>query len=92
MTYKVICPACGKKVSRWYIFLEPKVYHRCRGCSVEFRTNWMGAVFVIGIEMLWFALEELHVLSPVAAIGLIAATCVLAIWLLPYFSPTQRRE
>jgi len=57
-----------------------------------FRTSWTGAVIVVAVEILWFVLERMHIISPYIALALILITCGLAIWLLPYFTPTRLKR
>lgn len=92
MNYKLSCPACGKRVSRWLAFSEPIIFHRCRGCGIHFPTSWTATFVVVAIEIGWLVLERMRIISPWVAIGLVLLTCVLAIWLLPYFSPTILKD
>ena len=91
MNYRVTCPSCGKKVSRWHIFGEPTIYHRCRSCGTEFSTGWAGVIIVVAVELFWFALERFQVISSHLAIALVLVTCVLAVWLLPYFTSVRSK-
>jgi hypothetical protein len=78
-------------MSRWYIFCEPVIYHRCRGCGVKYRSGWVSPVVVVAIALIWFMLERMHYISPYTAIGLLLVTFVLTIWLVPYFANVHRK-
>ena len=90
--YKLSCPSCKKRVSRWFIFFEPVVYHRCRGCGVKFRTSSVSTLAFVALATLWFALERKHVISPVIALVLVLITLVLMICLVPYFTPVHQSD
>ena len=86
MKYKIVCPVCGKRVSRWRVFLDPTIFHRCRDCGLRFRTRWTETLLVVATLFAWFILEKTRIISPLVAIGLVSLTGALAIWLLPYFT------
>ena len=69
--------------------MEPTLYHRCRGCGALFRMSWISAIIVVVVQLLWFALEKLHIISPYIALVLLLVTFGLAVWLLPYLTPTR---
>jgi hypothetical protein len=46
----------------------------------------------VSIQIFWFILHYLGLVSRYGAIGLLLVTCGLALWLLPYFSPTTLRQ
>src|SRR5215469_8418052 len=95
MNYKVSCPSCGMRASRWRIFGVPSIYCRCRGCGATFgltAAGWGSMFVVIVVEILLFVLGHSQVISRFVAIGALIATCALAIWLLPYFSPVKLRS
>jgi uncharacterized protein (DUF983 family) len=92
MEYKTSCPNCRKRVSRWYIFFEPTFYHRCRGCGAKFRMNHVDTLIALIIATVCCVLERMHLISPMVVVGLLLATMIVWIWLLPYFSPTQLKR
>src|ERR1043166_3218928 len=95
MNYKVSCPSCGLRATRWQIFGSPTIYHRCRGCGASFgltAAGWCSMFGVIALQIGWFVLAQFQVVSRYTAIALLLATCGLAIWLLPYFSPVKLRK
>jgi uncharacterized protein (DUF983 family) len=88
MTYKTLCPACGSKISRRYIFFEPKWKHRCRSCGILLRSGRGGVVatfVIVGIFLLCFAAYRAHMLSAPLAATLILAIGVGSFVLFPYF-------
>ena len=92
MRYKASCPTCGKKVSRWFIFFEPTIYHRCRGCGLRHRmglAGWIMTFVVIALALLWFALFRMHIVSAYFAITLLLTTLALTVWLFPYLCSVQ---
>ncbi len=92
MNYKFSCPSCGRRTSRWHIFLEPVIYHRCRGCGARFRTTlsgWLATCAVVALQVAYFILARRRVIAPYQAIALVVGICGLAIWLLPYFTPAR---
>jgi hypothetical protein len=44
---------------------------------------------VAGIQLVWFCLGMFGLLQPYVAFDFMAATCALAVWLLPNFTPVQ---
>jgi hypothetical protein len=95
VSYKLSCPACGRRVSRWHAFTEPTLFHRCRGCGTLLRAAWAGTLLVVAVEIAWFVLYRMRIISALTAIGLLLLTFALAVWLLPYFTPAivkQRAE
>ena len=92
MNYKISCPSCGTKVSRWHIFCEPALHHRCRKCDARIRVGligWLATFAVVAVQILWFVLYRRHLISLYLAIGLLLVTCGLAIWILPYLTPVH---
>ena len=92
MDYKASCPKCGKKVSRWYIFGQPTIHHRCRACGVLFRPTLAGnlvTVSFLALAVLWFVMLQTHVLSPLVVIVLLLITGIVMVWLLPYIMPVR---
>ncbi len=51
--------------------------------------GWVATLVVLAVLILWFVMDQMHVISPLVAIGLTVATCGLAAWLLPYFLPVR---
>jgi uncharacterized protein (DUF983 family) len=95
MNYKACCPVCGGRASRWHLFTSPRIYHRCRSCGANFRLTAAGHASVFAVVVLqvgWYLLVQLQIISHYVAIGLLLATCASAIWLLPYLSPLRLRE
>jgi len=96
MEYKIVCPKCGARLSRWHWMLSVTEY-RCRNCQARFCMTFLGWLMTVGVileEFLWFALFQVKVISMGVAIGLVVATCVVGTWALPYWTPVQpaRRE
>jgi rubredoxin len=94
MDYKASCPSCGMKMARRYIFSEPTIYHRCRGCGVRYRpTNGahLAMIGFLGIFILVFLLRRMHVIVFSLEFGLIAVTFGIWVWLAPYIMPVQLR-
>jgi hypothetical protein len=92
MNYKAFCPTCGTKVSRWRLFSTPVIYYRCSQCGASFRVSaagWVATFIVVAVQLCWFALYRVGIISSYVAIGLLLLTCGLAVWLLPYFSPVR---
>ena len=93
MTYRISCPDCSAKVSRWQCFLTPTLDYRCRKCGAKFRISpvgWLVALVVVVLQVLWFLLALRHVISAQIALLLILLTCILSLWLLPYLTPVNR--
>ena len=80
MTYKLSCPACGTKMSRWQ-FSPPAIYYRCRECGARLRLSaagWIATFVVITGQFLWFVLYRNGSISNYVGIGLALLTCDLA--------------
>ena len=95
MDYKASCPNCNKRMSRWHIFGEPTIYHRCRGCGVRFRPTLAGNLAIIGFLVLaaiLFALVRMRVLSPLAALVLLMVKLVIMVWIAPYITPVKVKQ
>src|SRR5260370_9892236 len=89
MVYKISCPSCGARLSRWH-WMTSAIHYRCRSCGVRFRmraSGWALYFAVIAIEVFWYVLFRMHVVSSYVAIGLILVTCGLATWYLPFLTP-----
>jgi uncharacterized protein (DUF983 family) len=87
--YKTICPACGAKLSRRYMFFEPKWTHRCRSCGTLLRSSVVGVVatfFVVAVLLVCFVAYFAHLLSAVVAITLLLLIAVASFILLPYLT------
>ncbi len=40
MKIRAICPACGERISRWWVIkLIPEYRHRCPACSVRIKSK-----------------------------------------------------
>lgn len=95
MNYKMACPSCETRVSRWHMFTSPAIYHRCRGCGALFRittAGWLATMTVVALQILWFVLTEMGVISRSAAIIFLLVTFAISVWLLPYFSPVHLKH
>ena len=93
MTYKISCPDCQTNVPRWQCFLTLRLDYRCRKCGATFRISgagWIIAAAVTTLQVTWFLLAIRRVISPVFGLVLVSLTCLLALWLLPYFVPVNR--
>jgi hypothetical protein len=51
--------------------------------------GWFLALGIIAVQIAWYVLYRLHIISSYAGIGLLLITCGLATWLLPYFTPVK---
>jgi hypothetical protein len=94
MRYKIACPSCGAKLSRWH-WIFSAIYYRCRSCGILFGMTALGwAVYltVVAVEIFWYALCRLHFISSYVAIVLVVVTCAFGVWLLPYLTPVQFRR
>jgi hypothetical protein len=92
MEYKIKCPACETRLSRWRYFSSLSIHYRCRNCGGRFRMTAQGFAItfaVAGVQLVWFCLGVVGVLQPYVAFDFLAATCALAIWLLPNYTPVQ---
>src|SRR5262245_53745062 len=92
MHYQCSCPQCGKKVSRWYIFCEPTIYHRCRSCGARHRvsvTGWVVGFIPIGLALICLLMFERQIISWQIGVGFLVFVLALTIWLLPYFMPVR---
>jgi apolipoprotein N-acyltransferase len=92
MDYKIICPGCGTRLSRWRYFSTLSIYYRCPGCAARFRLTAKGFAITFavgGVQILWVVLDLLDVISWYVAIDFLLATCALALWLLPLWTPVQ---
>jgi hypothetical protein len=91
MTYKFSCPSCGTKVSRWRIFFEI-VNTRCKGCGSRLAVTPLGWVVIFGVvalEILWYAVTRMRMISTYTGMIFVVVTCVLAIWYIPYLMPVR---
>jgi len=69
--------------------------HSCRDCGARFRATalgWVATLVVLAVLILWFVMFQMHLISPLVAIALTVATCGLATWLLPYFTPVRLEQ
>ena len=92
MKYKIICPVCGTKLSRWHYFSTASIHCQCRSCGARFRMTtfgWLLTLFVVMLEILLLVLFRREFISRLTALGLLLTTCALAIWLLPSLTPVQ---
>ena len=89
MDYKAACPKCGKKLSRWYIFCEPTIYHQCRECGTAFRPTLAANLSAIGfilLNIVLYVLVRRDILSVPLALALIAFATPLIIWIFLYIT------
>jgi hypothetical protein len=87
MDYKITCPKCGTKLSRWHYFSTMSIYYRCRSCNAQFRmttAGWLISLGVVALEIGCFVLYRLHFIPAYLAIDLLLIVCSLAVWLLPF--------
>jgi hypothetical protein len=92
MNYKIICPACSTRLSRWRYFSTLSIYYRCPRCGARFRMTARGfAVTFAAVAVLFFsvALFSFGVVSWYVALDLLFVTGGLALWLLPLLTPVQ---
>ena len=95
MDYKIKCPDCGTRLSRWHYFSSISIHYRCRDCGGRFRMTGKGFVItfaVSGLLGVWFGLGLIGVLPFYMAFDFLAATCAVAIWLLPNLTPVQAEQ
>jgi hypothetical protein len=89
MRYKASCPNCGKKISRWFIFCEPTIFHRCRGCGLRSRMGfggWVAIFAMIALAVICDLLFRHHIISGPVVIILLLMLLFSTIWLYPYVS------
>lgn len=92
MDYKIICPACRTRLSRWRYFSTLSIYYRCPRCCARFRMTAKGfavtfaavAVLSFSVALYWFGIVSWYV-----ALDLLFVTGGLALWLLPLLTPVQ---
>jgi len=92
MDYKIICPGCTTRLSRWRYFSTLSIYYRCPRCGARFRMTAKGfavtfaavAVLSFSVALYWFGVVSWYV-----ALDLLFATGGLALWLLPLLTPVQ---
>lgn len=92
MRYKASCPSCGSKISRWFIFCEPSINHRCRKCGARIgmaTAGWLCVLAVVAIQIMWFLMGWAHTIRRWQAITLLLLTCGLTIWWGPYLISLQ---
>ena len=91
---KITCQACQSKYTIADDKIQGKVAKiRCRKCGATFRISgagWIIAAAVTTLQVTWFLLAIRRVISPVFGLVLVSLTCLLALWLLPYFVPVNR--
>ena len=92
MIYKMICPNCGTKLSRFDYCTTPSIDYTCRKCATKFRMTaigWFITFAVVLFEMVAFALYILKIIPPWALIIFILGICALAVWLIPFMTPVK---
>jgi hypothetical protein len=92
MDYKIICPGCGTRLSRWRYFSTLSIYYRCPRCGARFRMTGKGfTVTFAAVAVLFFpvALYWLGLVSWYVAMDLLFVAGGLALWLLPLLTPVQ---
>jgi uncharacterized protein (DUF983 family) len=88
MDYKCSCPKCATRMSRWYIFCQPTIYHRCRNCGARYRlpaSGWLIAFIPIPLALLLHFMAREQIISRQIALGLLILLLVITVLLLPYF-------
>jgi len=92
MDYKIICPGCKTRLSRWRYFSTLSIYYRCPDCGARFRMTGKGfAITIAASAVLFFsvALNLFGVVSWYVAMDLLFVIGGLALWLLPLLTPVQ---
>ena len=92
MTYKMICPDCGAKLSRFDYCTTPSIDYTCRKCATKFRMTaigWLITSVVVALEMAAFTLYIMKILPPWVLIVFILGICALAVWLIPFLTPVK---
>jgi DNA-directed RNA polymerase subunit RPC12/RpoP len=92
MDYKVKCPDCGTRLSRWRYFSSLSVYYRCQKCAARYRMTARGFAITLAaacVPLVWAALDLLDVISWYVAVDFLVLTCGLCIWLLPFWTPVR---
>jgi len=94
MDYKIICPGCKTRLSRWRYYSTLSIYYRCPACGARFRMTAKGFAItfaVAAVQSLWLVLDLLDIISWYVAIDFLFLTIALAIWILPLLTPVQAR-
>ena len=92
MDYKVKCPDCGTRLSRWRYFSSLSVYYRCPKCAARYRMTARGFAITFAaacVQLVWAALELLGVISWYVAFDFLVLTCGVCLWLLPFWTPVR---
>jgi hypothetical protein len=95
MDYKIICPGCKTRLSRWRYYSTLYIYYRCPACGARFRMTAKGFAITFAaaaLQCLWLVLNLLDVISWYVAMDFLFVTVVLATWLLPLLTPVQARQ
>lgn len=51
--------------------------------------GWLITLAVVVLELLWYVLFRVRIISPYTAIGLLFVTCGVATFYLPYLTPVR---
>ena len=95
MDYKVKCPDCGTRLSRWRYFSSLSIYYRCPKCAARYRMTARGFAMTFAgvcVQLLWAVLNLFGIISWYVAIDFLVLTCGVCVWLLPFWTPVRAEQ